>query len=231
MRWIPKHARPRLPLGRARVVTLTAGAVLCVSAVVGGWAALGHDSNTAAVTSPSTVIPSATHTSATPSPAATSASASATPDAVVRPVSLDIPSIKVHTTLQMLNLDASGALQPPTNLTQAGWYTGSPVPGQNGPSVIAGHVDSVSGPAVFFELGSLKPGDAVTIGLSSGHSVTFYATSVGRYSKTQFPTEAVYGARPDPELRLITCGGGFAAGHYLDNVVVYATEAAPAKNG
>jgi len=139
-----------------------------------------------------------------------------------RPVSIDIPSIGVHTTLQQLGLDSDGALEPPTDLTEAGWYTGSPVPGQAGPSVIAGHVDSFQGPAVFFELKQLKPGDTVTVGLSSGRQAVFSVMLVQEYPKDAFPTADVYGARPDPELRLITCGGGFTAGHYLDNIVVYA---------
>jgi sortase family protein len=75
---------------------------------------------------------------------------------------------------------------------------------------------------VFFELKQLKPGDTVTVGLSSGQHVDFSVMLVQQYQKDAFPTADVYGARPDPELRLITCGGDFAAGHYLDNIVVYA---------
>jgi sortase (surface protein transpeptidase) len=158
---------------------------------------------------------------AVPGPAGGSFS---TPDAAaaVHPVSLSIPAIKVDTTLQLLGLDSAGALNPPTNLTQAGWYTGSVVPGDPGPSIIAGHVDSYAGPAVFFELRYLTAGDTITVKLSDGTSVEFAVTDVERYPKDDFPTQSVYGARPDPELRMITCGGAFAAGHYLDDVVVYA---------
>ena len=83
-------------------------------------------------------------------------------------------------------------------------------------------VYQAQGPAVFFELKQLKPGDTVTVGLSSGQHVVFSVMLVRQYPKDAFPTADVYGARPDPELRLITCGGEFAAGHYLDNIVVYA---------
>ena len=148
-----------------------------------------------------------------------------TPTATVNvyPVSVSIPAINVQTTLQMLTLDSTGALNPPTNLTQAGWYTGSSVPGQLGPSVIAGHIDSVSGPAVFYHLEYLKAGDPVTVTLSDGTKVEFIVTAVESYPKDDFPTDSVYGPVPDAELRLITCGGSFANGHYLNNTVVYAT--------
>lgn len=139
------------------------------------------------------------------------------------PVSVAIPAINVQTTLQMLTLDSTGALNPPTNLTQAGWYTGSAVPGQLGPAVIAGHIDSVSGPAVFYHLEYLKAGDTVTVTLSDQSKVEYVVTAVESYPKDNFPTDSVYGPVPDAELRLITCGGAFANGHYLNNTVVYAT--------
>jgi LPXTG-site transpeptidase (sortase) family protein len=204
------------------------GAGLCLIAGLGIWAALGHSKHSDTALPANVLLPpAATATSATPASGRPSAAPStATPSATAAtvPVSIDIPAIHVHTTLQQLGLGADGALNPPTNLTQAGWYTGGPVPGANGPAVIAGHVDSTNGPAVFYNLKSLAPGDTVTVGLNSGQSVAFRVTAVQRYPKDDFPTEAVYGPRPDPELRLITCGGGFAAGHYLDNVVVYAAE-------
>ena len=216
MKWKPKHARPRYWLGKIHPAA-AAGVVLVAVAGVGLWAALSHHGDNG-VHASSVVTIQASDTAS----AAATGNAAAAAAAVGHPVSIDIPTINVHTTLQQLGLDATGTLEPPTNLTQAGWYTGSPVPGQNGPSVIAGHVDSFQGPAVFFQLKLLKAGDTVTIGLSSGQHVDFTVMLVKEYPKNQFPTADVYGARPDPELRLITCGGGFAAGHYLDNIVVYA---------
>ncbi len=216
MKWKPKHARPRYWLGKLKPSAVAGVAVVAVAGV-GTWAALSHHGGNAAHAGSVVTIQA--------SDSATSAAAgnpSASAAAAARPVSIDIPTINLHTTLQQLGLDATGSLAPPTNLTEAGWYTGSPVPGQNGPSVIAGHVDSFQGPAVFFQLKLLKAGDTVTIGLSSGQHVDFSVMLVKEYPKSGFPTADVYGARPDPELRLITCGGGFADGHYLDNIVVYA---------
>lgn len=240
--WRPRPDRPHLRLGAARSAWLIAGGgtILCLIAGVGLWTTLAHAEHTntpsrttALVLPPAARSPTAPTSGSVPTPPPTPPvppSSAATPPAPPLPVSLDIPAIRIHTTLQRLGLGTDGALQPPTNLTQAGWYTGSPVPGANGPAVIAGHVDSTSGPAVFFNLGSLSPGDTVTVGLNSGQSVAFHVTEIQHYPKNEFPTAAVYGPRPDPELRLITCGGGFAAGHYLDNVVVYAAEQPPAPN-
>lgn len=217
-----RHARRRL--GTAAKAAAVALAV--AGAGVAAAAALGLISGTHPAAGATTGSPSA---GTVPGPPGGAASAAATPDpaSVVHPVSVSIPAIKVDATLQFLGLSAAGTLNPPTDLTQAGWYTGSVVPGQPGPAVLAGHVDSYTGPAVFFNLRYLTPGDPITVDLSDGTRVGFIVTAVDRYPKDDFPTGSVYGARPDPELRLITCGGSFAAGHYLDNIVVYARLAGP----
>jgi sortase (surface protein transpeptidase) len=151
---------------------------------------------------------------------------SATPAPVARPVSLTIPLIGVRTPLVTLGLAANGTLQVPSSAAVAGWYTGSARPGSVGPSVIVGHVDSLSGPGVFFRLSELQPGDRVYVTRADGTMVEFRVTAVQTFLKVSFPTQAVYGGTPYPELRLITCGGTFdyATGHYLSNTIVYATE-------
>jgi sortase (surface protein transpeptidase) len=151
---------------------------------------------------------------------------SADPRPVPRPVSLTIPLIGVKTMLITLGLTSSGALQVPSSTSVAGWYTGSPKPGAIGSAIIVGHIDSITGPGVFYRLSELRPGDKVYVKRADGTLVEFRVTLVQSYLKDQFPTQAVYGPTPDPELRLITCGGAFdyATGHYLSNIVVYATE-------
>ena len=132
------------------------------------------------------------------------------------PVHLWIPEIAVSTPLVQLGRLPDGSLQVPKAWGTAGWYDGGPRPGQPGPAVILGHVDSKTGPAVFYRLQELQPGDLVRVGL---------AERLALYPKDEFPTEAVYFPTLDRELRLITCGGTFdyARGSYRDNVVVYAT--------
>jgi sortase (surface protein transpeptidase) len=151
---------------------------------------------------------------------------SATPKPVASPVSLTIPLIGVQTRLITLGLTTTGELQVPSSFSVAGWYTGSPRPGAIGSSIIVGHIDSVSGPAVFYRLPELAAGDKIYVKRADGTLVEFRVTSVQTYLKDHFPTEDVYGAVPDAELRLITCGGAWdpATGHYLSNIVVYATE-------
>ncbi len=147
--------------------------------------------------------------------------------AVARPVSLTIPLIGVQTNLIRLGLQANGALQVPSTTSVAGWYTGSPRPGSIGSAIIVGHIDSYKGPGVFYRLDELKSGDKVYVKRSDGTMVLFKVTGVQTYLKNQFPTQTVYGPTPDAELRLITCGGTFdsTTGHYLSNIVVYATQA------
>ena len=142
----------------------------------------------------------------------------------VTPVRVAIPATSVAGDLVDLGVDDAGALVPPSDFAQAGWFAAGPVPGDVGPAVIAGHVDSRSGPAVFFRLEELAPGDTVQVTRSDGRDVDFRVTRVAQYPKTDFATEEVYGPTTGPELRLITCGGTFDRSRrsYLDNVVVYA---------
>ncbi len=145
-------------------------------------------------------------------------------DQVGLPVGLIVPAIGVRTRLIHLGVTRSGALQVPASTSVAGWYTGSPRPGQIGSSVIVGHIDSVQGPGVFFRLRLLHDGERLYVRQAGGTLAMFRVTAVHMYLKTRFPTNAVYGPTPDAQLRLITCGGTFdpATGHYLSNVVVYA---------
>ena len=148
------------------------------------------------------------------------------PARVARPVYLSIPVIGVHTRLIRLGLTAQGTLQVPATTSVAGWYTGGPRPGQVGSAVIAGHIDSYLGPGVFFRLRLLRPGDHVYVRHAGGTLAVFRVYAEHSYPKDHFPTDKVYGPAPDPELRLITCGGTFnpAIGSYLNNVVVYAAQ-------
>jgi hypothetical protein len=145
---------------------------------------------------------------------------------VARPVYLSIPAIGVHTRLIRLGLTAQGTLQVPVSTSVAGWYTAGPRPGQPGPAVIAGHIDSRLGPGVFFRLRLLRPGDRVYIRRADGTLAVFGVYAEQSYAKDRFPTQRVYGPAPGAELRLITCGGTFdaATGSYLSNIVVYAAQ-------
>jgi hypothetical protein len=168
-----------------------------------------------------------------PQPSAAAAgmtSASARGPSLARslPVSVHIPAIGVDSRLLHLGLNADGTIQVPsirTNAGRAAWYRYSATPGQIGSSVIEGHVDSDHGPAVFFRLGALRPGDRIDVRLADGVTAVFRVTGVREYAKSRFPAKAIYGAADFAALRLITCGGAFdyATRHYLGATVVYAS--------
>ena len=140
------------------------------------------------------------------------------------PVSLDIPAIGVKSNdLVGLGLAKDGSIEVPTDFGQPGWYTLGPTPGEYGPAVISGHVDSQKGPAIFYRLGELKPGAKVRVSRKDGSVATFAIDKVARYAKAEFPTGLVYGTTKHAEIRLVTCGGAFdqATGHYVDNIVAF----------
>ena len=157
--------------------------------------------------------------------ATATASPARRPGRASAPVRIEIPSIGVNAPLIGLGLDAHRALEAPKRFDVAGWWTGGSRPGERGPAVIAGHVDSTSGPAVFYRLGELRRGAAVIIRRRDGTSVRFTVQGSERYPKDRFPTARVYGPTRRPALRLITCSGQFdhSTRHYLDNTVVYAS--------
>ena len=139
------------------------------------------------------------------------------------PVAVSIPRIGVQSTLVHLRLKSHGEMELPAPAV-AGWFTGGPTPGALGPAVITGHVTWNRAPAVFHRLGTMRRGDQVTVTREDGKTAVFTVSRVARFSKSRFPSQAVYGAIDHAGLRLITCGGTYdAARHeYLDNVVVFA---------
>lgn len=145
------------------------------------------------------------------------------------PAAIDIHAIGVHSEMQQVGLTAEHTLEVPAPgpyYDQAAWYKHSVTPGEIGPSVIVGHVDSAAdGPSVFFDLGNLRPGDEVLITRRDGTVAMFTVEAVRQYPKDEFPTELVYGETNHAALRLITCGGEFDRGErsYRDNIVVFAT--------
>ena len=144
------------------------------------------------------------------------------------PVSVDIPAIGVHSELLRLGVNADGTVQVPpltSSADEAAWLKYSATPGQIGASVIEGHVDSYDGPAVFYRLGALRPGDTIDVKLADGDTGIFRVTGVREYLKDKFPANVIYSGTNYAALRLITCGGAFdyTTGHYLSSTVVFAS--------
>jgi sortase (surface protein transpeptidase) len=144
------------------------------------------------------------------------------------PVELSIPSIKVHTRVSSLGLQPDGTVEVPPLDRDApvGWYRYLASPGEVGPAVILGHVDSArDGPSVFYRLGQVQRGDTVTVTRADASVATFTVRSVTEVPKSAFPSAEVYGPTQTPELRLVTCGGTFDRSRhsYRDNIIVSAT--------
>jgi LPXTG-site transpeptidase (sortase) family protein len=154
-----------------------------------------------------------------------SGSPTAAPPVAGVPDRIDIPALGLDAPVQILGHNADGSRQVPHQFDTVGWYSDTPRPGDPGPAVLAGHVDSYHGPAVFFRLNRLHAGDTVRVSSSTGIR-QFVVMSVSMYPKDRFPTDLVFGPVADSELRLVTCGGTFdrADGSYRDNVVVFLTE-------
>lgn len=157
-----------------------------------------------------------------PTPLAAKAPAGLPYSAVER---VAVPAIGVDAPLMPVGLDAAGwvAAPPPEDPNLAGWFTGAVSPGQKGTAVVVGHVDNKQGPAVFYGLGSLRKGQRVEVAREDGKTAVFEVYGVEVFAKAGFPGDRVYRATGRPELRLITCGGGFSEQNGYDgNVVVFA---------
>ncbi|MET0422672.1 MAG: class F sortase [Actinoplanes sp.] len=140
------------------------------------------------------------------------------------PTRVEIPALRVRESVIGLGQQADGSMAVPADARTIGWYTKAPTPGALGPAVLAGHVDLHGKAGTFARLSTLEKGDQVRVTRQDGRVAVFAVTAVDRYPKNQFPADAVYGAIDHAGLRLITCGGDFdrSAGHYVDNIVVYA---------
>ncbi|MGQ0466854.1 MAG: class F sortase [Sporichthyaceae bacterium] len=139
---------------------------------------------------------------------------------------LSFPRLRIDTELMVLDLadDGSVAVPPDDPDAPAGWYGRGASPGEVGPTVLLGHVDTKAGPGVFYGLGATRVGDRITVTRMDGRVAEYEVKRVATYPQSNFPTEEVYGPTAGSELRLITCGGRFdrANGGYQDNIVVFA---------
>ncbi|MFE6685697.1 class F sortase [Streptomyces sp. NPDC057743] len=142
------------------------------------------------------------------------------------PKRLTIPELGVDAPFTRLTLGPTGQLNPPpaNDKNLVGWYQDGAAPGERGAAIVAGHVDTKTGPAVFLQLEILKPGATVEITREDGIVATFKIDSVETFSKANFPNDRVYADTPDAQLRLITCGGSYdrKAKDYVANVVAFA---------
>jgi sortase (surface protein transpeptidase) len=140
------------------------------------------------------------------------------------PSTLSIPRIGVKAAIVGVGRKANGAMQTP-GPGQVGWYRNGPWPGDPGPAVLVGHVDTRTGPDVFYRLRDLRPGDEILVGRADGTTARFLVGRLERHPKTALPTSRIWTRANRPLLRLITCAGSWdhATGHYRDNLILYAS--------
>lgn len=176
---------------------------------------------TAQATAVASAATSASIKAVAPAPAPT-----ATPTPVL-PKTLEIPAIGVKAPVEEVGLTSDGSMDVPKQWDDVGWYEYGPPPGQTGNAAIAGHLDSTTAPAVFWHLGSLKPGDKVIVTLANAQQITFVVTQTVSYPWDKAPLDKVFGPASTANLNLITCGGSWDAAHknYSNRVVVYTTRA------
>ncbi|MFF0203710.1 class F sortase [Streptomyces sp. NPDC005017] len=217
---------------RATALVMTAVACVIVTMTVFG----GEDGPPADAAPPAPAratgpaLPAPAATPATTAPATTRTGPAARPSAHglarSKPLRLRIPKIAVNAPFTDLDIDASGQLEPPPadDINLVGWYADGPSPGEPGTSVIAGHVDTATSPAVFVRLGELEKGDRFQVDRADGRRATFVVDSAETFSKKDFPNERVYGDTAQPQVRLITCAGDYdrKVRDYTENLVVFA---------
>lgn len=217
---------PQRPIFTGRALRPACAAVLLVLVAVTGCAA--PTANTEPAATPSTAA-EATQQPSTPAP---EPSAAPLPDdsavTPLAPANVTIASIDLSEPLIDLGITAEGDMEVPVYYDDVGWFTGGGRPGGHGPTVIAAHVDSTTGPGIFHRLHELGEGDAVEVTDAAGTVFRYAVTEVADYVKADFPTVDVFGATAADELRLITCGGVFdpASATYDENRVVYAERVA-----
>jgi hypothetical protein len=236
---IAGHAAPGVRnRSRLAAVGTAVVAVLALTGVVAFTSRHHHRPAGAGVVNSATGSPSTTPAPATATSADTGARARFIPSSGTKlqvpvdppkasvapsaPVRVDVPSLKISSSLESLGLLPDGTMKPPTKFGVAGWYAGGTRPGAVGPAVIAGHIDSRNGPGIFLSLGRIKVGASIVVTTKTDQKLHFTVTDVKQYPKKTFPVEVVYGPTPVATLRLITCTGSFnyATHHYLDNLVV-----------
>lgn len=213
--WVTSR-RSRFPPGAAALLLLVAG---CASPAVNN---AGHTETP----TPSRTASSPAEAPAVPGPATAEASGAALAMDASKPVRFAIPALDRTGEIIETGLREDNTLEVPPEHegAPASWYTGSPSPGQLGPSVLLGHVNSTEDESgIFYNLKTLQNGDPIEVTREDGSIAIFSVYKSELYPKNDFPTKAVYFPVGEAELRVITCDGFTeSSGKFVENLVVYA---------
>ena len=212
--------------GRAAQVASAATRAVLVTASTTTSAKLAASTTTRIPTTATATTTTVAQTpSATTSMVSTAETTTTTSTQAVLPVRLEIPRIDVSAPVELVGLTADGAMAVPQHWNDVGWYEYGPLPGEPGNAAIAGHLDSTTAPAVFWRLGTLRPGDVVKVSLSNGQTVEFKVTEIVSYPYNNAPLMKIFGPAKTANLNLITCGGRWDpyTKNYSNRIVVYTT--------
>ncbi|MFF2911856.1 class F sortase [Paenibacillus sp. NPDC057934] len=131
------------------------------------------------------------------------------PEKPFMPTQLSIPAIEVTAEIEPVAVLPSGQMGVPESTDLVGISYPGVRPGSKGNVVLDGHVDSYTGPAVFFKLKKLKPGDSIIVS-DNVHKLTYTVESVEIYPTEQAPLERIFGDTTEHRLTLITCTGKYS---------------------
>ncbi len=143
------------------------------------------------------------------------------------PVRLTLARVGLDAAVMPIVVRADGRLAVPDDGKTAGWWKDTAPPGsRQGSTVIAGHLDTPRGAAVFAPLTRAKPGDRVTVTTEAAR-VGYRVRAVTVRRGAALPGEFITTTGP-PRLVLVTCTGPYRHGSgYRDRLYVDATPAPP----
>jgi LPXTG-site transpeptidase (sortase) family protein len=206
----------RLPLLAAPLASALLGAALVVVSTQGLFRG-GEKPQRQLVTEPTaTAVPWPTESPVPPSGAA--------------PERLLIPKIDLDAALESQTVDTDGVMPMPSGPEVVAVYDMSEYhPGEEhrvgfgGNGIFSGHVDYIDyGPAVFWDLDKLKPGDEVEVRLAD-QTVYYYAVVWNQKSPLEdVQWDQVFGVNGHDAVTLVTCAGSWDGHEYSDRRVVRA---------
>jgi LPXTG-site transpeptidase (sortase) family protein len=139
------------------------------------------------------------------------------------PTRLRVPSLGIDANIEDVGVRSNGEMDVPGNVWNAGWLNTSVRPGEVGNAVMAGHLNSLRGGAVFLQLDKLNVGDKIYVSDKWGWELTFEVAEKAAYEPANAPLDRIFGNSSDRMLNLITCTGDFIPNEltYNKRLVVY----------
>lgn len=137
-----------------------------------------------------------------------------------------IPRFEVDAPVGVFGVDETGAMETPEDPWLVAWYDFTRRPGEGSNAVFAGHVDALftgnPGPAIFFNLKDLDPGDMLEVTLEDGTLLQYQVASRWSVYPETADIGSIVGPTEQDVITLITCGGNLG-NQYDQRLIVRAT--------